>query len=137
LRQLVDWVRLWQQYGDEVNYSEIDNKVSLHRKAKSFSLYTLNAEKYLNLLKPEKNKTGWVEKTLLHRQVWQMKYRWFYKLNRPITMFIKTAQLFFPERLRLEFGDMPMSKLIVLRITKLFDPEWYRHRAHGFKGSWG
>jgi hypothetical protein len=137
LRQLIDWVRLWQQYGNKVNYSEIDNKVSLHRKSKSFSLYTLNAEKYLNLLKPENNKTGWFVKTLFHRQILQMKYPWFYGLNRFLTMFIKAAQLFSPERLCLEFGDLPMSKLVVLRITKLFDPEWYRYRARGFNGSWG
>jgi len=137
LRQLIDWVKLWQQHGSEFNYSEIDNKISLHRKTNSLSLYTLNAERCLNLLKPENNKTGWIEKTLFHRQVLQMKYRWFYKLNRFLTMFIKAAQLFSPERLCLEFGDMPMSKLVVLRITKLFDPEWYRYRARGFKSSWG
>ena len=137
LRQLIDWVKLWRQYGGEVNYFEIDDKVRLHRKATSFSLYTLNAERYLNLLKPKGNKSGWIEKMLFHRQVLQMKYSWFYSLNRRLTMSIKVAQLFSPERLRLEFGDMPMSKLVVLRITKLFDPEWYKYRARGFKSSWG
>jgi len=133
LRQLIDWVKLWRRYDGEVIVSAMEQKLLLHRQLSSFRLYVLSAERYLDLPMPASIKVGWYERLVFKRQNLLMQYQGLSTINAVFVFFLSGAQLIIPERLRLTHGNLPLWRLIVLRIADLFDPRWYWRRIGDIK----
>jgi hypothetical protein len=129
LRQLIDWVKLWRCYGSMIDISSMEKKLRIHHQASSFRLYVLNAERYLGMPIPTGVKTGWFEEVLFYRQNLNLQNHWFCSINRITIYFLYGVQmLVVPERLRLKYGDLPLRRLIALRIAGLLDFRWYWRR---------
>jgi len=129
LRQLIDWVKLWQRYGHLIDISAMEKKLRIHYQISSLRLYVLNAERYLGVPIPAGVKTGWLVELLFLRQKLSLQSHWFRLINRFFIYFLYGAQmLVVPERLRLKYGDLPLRRLIALRIAGLLSFRWYLRR---------
>jgi hypothetical protein len=137
LRQLLDWVKLWQRYGEQVDYSAMEEKLIYHGQVRSSRLYMLNAERYLGLPVPSSVKIGVFEKLLFCRQNLIMQYYWFRIINSILVSVLNSVQLIIPERLRLTHGDLPLPRLIALRFADFFDPHWYGRRLQDLRKMFG
>jgi hypothetical protein len=134
LRQLIDWVKLWQRYGNMIDISAMEHKLRIYHQISSLRLYVLNAERYLGMPIPAGVKTGWLEELLFRRQRLSLHSSWFRSINRFSIYFLYGAQMLLaPERLRLKYGDLPLKRLIALRITGLLNFRWYWRRFEDVK----
>jgi len=133
LRQLIDWVKLWKQYGSEVGLAKINSKVRWYRKFLSYRLYLLNAWRLLKLPIPKGIKISWMERLLFRRQELCVQNAWFNRVN-GVSVYVASAPLLLtPESLRQSFGDLPLRSLIKMRTKKLLEPGWYLRRMKEIK----
>lgn len=136
LRQLMDWGRLWEKYGNETCLERMASKLRIHQKSFSYRLYLLNARVFLGVPVLKGAKEGRIERLLFLRQKLCLQSIWFSRINVIFAYIISGPLLFSSEKLRLSFGDRPLSVLIVLRMKRFLKKDWYILRFKEIKKLW-